>query len=124
MTDMSAPGPPRPEAVDTDSTTPSARTSEPSALPVVPPAPDPLRRSRTSTVWIGVIVFAVVLVVLLIFVLQNTQPVEVSFLGFSGTVSLAVAMLLAAVAGVLLAAIAGSLRIWQLRRRVPHAARH
>src|SRR5690349_24450625 len=85
MTDMSAPGPPRPEAVDTDSTTPSARTSEPSALPVVPPAPDPLRRSRTSTVWIGVIVFAVVLVVLLIFVLQNTQPVEVSFLGFSGT---------------------------------------
>nr|BFF00903.1 hypothetical protein GCM10020241_25780 [Streptoalloteichus tenebrarius] len=38
--------------------------------------------------------------------------------GASGNVSLAVAMLLAAVAGVLLAAIPGSLWIWQLRRRL------
>jgi uncharacterized integral membrane protein len=79
---------------------------------------NPVRRSRTSAVWTGVIVFAVVLVLLLIFILQNTRSVQVSYFGADGNVSLAVAMLLAAVAGVLLAAIAGSLRIWQLRRRL------
>ncbi|WP_208115561.1 lipopolysaccharide assembly protein LapA domain-containing protein [Labedaea rhizosphaerae] len=82
-----------------------------------------MRRSRTSAVWTGVIVFAVVLVLLLIFILQNTQSVRISYLGAAGNVSLAVAMLLAAVAGVLLTAIAGSLRIWQLRRRLPRSPR-
>ncbi|TCO62199.1 lipopolysaccharide assembly protein LapA domain-containing protein [Actinocrispum wychmicini] len=85
--------------------------------------PDPLRRTRTGVVWIGVIIFAVVLVLLLIFILQNTQPVEISYLGATGHVSLAVAMLLAAMAGLLLTAIAGSLRIWQLRRRLRRSAR-
>lgn len=79
---------------------------------------NPLRRTRTSATWIGVIVFAAVLVLMLIFILQNTQSVEISYFGATGHVSLAVAMLLAAVAGVLLAATAGSLRIWQLRRRM------
>ncbi len=68
--------------------------------------------------------FAALLVLLLIFILQNTQPVQISYFTLTGSVSLAVAMLLAAVAGVLLTAIAGSLRIWQLRRRVPRSARH
>ncbi|PXY25290.1 hypothetical protein BAY59_25150 [Prauserella coralliicola] len=77
-----------------------------------------MRRTRTSATWIGVIVFTAVLVLLLIFILQNTQSVQISYFGATGHVSLAVAMLLAAVAGVLLTAIAGSLRIWQLRRRL------
>jgi len=82
-----------------------------------------LRRTRTGVTWIGVIVFAAVLVLLLIFILQNTQTVQISYLGANGHVSLAVAMLLAAVAGVLLTAIAGSLRIWQLRRHLRRTAR-
>jgi uncharacterized integral membrane protein len=95
-----------------------------SGPPTEPAAANPLRRSRASTLWVGVVVFAGVLVLLLIFILQNTQPVEVSYFGFAGTVPLAVAMLLAAIAGVLLAATAGALRIFQLRRRVPRSARH
>ncbi|WP_092785818.1 LapA family protein [Actinokineospora terrae] len=88
------------------------------------PAADPLRRSRTSALWIGVIVFAVVLVLLLVFVLQNTQPVRISYLGATGDIPLAVAMLLATAAGILLTAVAGSLRIRQLRRRVPGRRKH
>ncbi|MEV4315486.1 lipopolysaccharide assembly protein LapA domain-containing protein [Actinocrispum sp. NPDC049592] len=89
------------------------------------PAPDtnPLRRTRTGSTWVGIILFAVLLVLLLVFILQNTQSVEVSYFGVTGVVSLAVAMLLAAVAGVLLTAIAGSLRIWQLRRHLRRSRR-
>lgn len=79
---------------------------------------DPLRGSRTSGVWIAVVLFVVVLVLLSIFVLQNTQPVEVAFLGWRGEAPLAAAMLIATAAGLLLAAAAGTLRILQLRRRV------
>lgn len=81
-------------------------------------AANPLRRTRASVAWVGVIVFAVVMVLLLIFILQNTQEVRISYFGAAGQLPLAVAMLLAAVAGVVLTAIAGTLRIWQLRKRL------
>ena len=87
-----------------------------------PPAPtsssDPLRGSRTSGLWIAVVASGIVLVLLIIFIAQNTDPVGVTFLGWDGETPLAVALLIAAVAGLFLAAIAGTMRIWQLRRRV------
>lgn len=82
------------------------------------PATDPLRGSRTSGVWGAVIAMGLLLVLLTIFIVQNTQEVEVSYLGWNGTAPLAVSLLAATAAGLLLAAIAGSLRILQLRRRV------
>ncbi len=60
----------------------------------------------------------VLLVLLAIFVLQNTQKVEISFLGWSGNAPLAAALLIATAAGLVLAVAAGTLRILQLRRRV------
>jgi len=59
-----------------------------------------------------------VLLLLIIFILQNTQSVQVSFLVWDGHAPLAVSLLVAALAGLFLALIAGSLRILQLRRRV------
>ena len=64
---------------------------------------------------------AVLLVLLIIFIAQNTQDVHVSFLTWDGTTPLSVAMLIATVAGIMLASIAGRLRFWQLRRRVRHS---
>ncbi|MFJ4654482.1 lipopolysaccharide assembly LapA domain-containing protein [Nocardia sp. NPDC088792] len=92
-------------------------------LAQVPVDRNPLRATRTGNTWIGIVVFGLVLVLLVIFLLQNTQSVKVSYLGMSGHLSLAVAMLIAAVAGVLLTATTGSLRIWQLRRRVRRSTR-
>lgn len=89
---------------------------EPAAPP--PPAKDPLRHSRTSHAWVSVVVLAVLLLLLVIFIAQNTQGVEVSFLGWDGRAPLAVSMLVASLVGILLAVVAGSLRILQLRRRV------
>ncbi|CUR59934.1 conserved hypothetical protein [metagenome] len=93
---------------------------EPTAEPAPEPAaaPSPLRGSRTSGVWGAVVALGILLILLVIFIVQNTQKVEVSFLGWNGRTPLAAALLVATAAGLLVAAIAGSLRILQLRRRV------
>jgi len=78
----------------------------------------PTRRTRISAAWVGVIAAAVVLVLLLVFILQNTRSVKISYFTANGTMPLGVALLLAAVGGVLLAGVVGSLRIWQLRHRL------
>ena len=88
-----------------------------------PAAPDPLRGSRTSGFWSAVVVLVIVLILLAVFVLQNTQQVEVSFFGWTGSAPLAAALLIATAAGLLIAVSAGALRILQLRRRVRRAQR-
>lgn len=77
-----------------------------------------MRRSRTSSAWFAVVALAVLLLLLIVFIAQNTQDVEVSFLGWDGRAPLAVSLLIATLVGIALAVVAGSLRILQLRRRV------
>ncbi|WP_219419250.1 LapA family protein [Pseudonocardia nigra] len=78
--------------------------------------PTPVGRSRTGGLWTSLILSALVLLFLLIFILQNNVPVQINFLGLSGTLPTGVALLFAAIAGLLLVAIPGGLRILQLRR--------
>ena len=94
----------------------------PAAPPAAPPAaaPHPLpqhriKRTRTGGIWVAVGFFAVILLLLLIFILQNGTQVSVSYLGMHGHLPLGVALLLAAVCGVLLVVLAGTARIGQLR---------
>ena len=79
---------------------------------------DPLRGSRTSGTWIAVITLSMLLLLLAVFILQNTQKVEVAFFGWNGRAPLAATLLIAAAGGALVVACAGVLRILQLRRRV------
>ncbi|MGH2833933.1 MAG: lipopolysaccharide assembly protein LapA domain-containing protein [Solirubrobacteraceae bacterium] len=58
------------------------------------------------------------LILLLIFILENTQQVKISYLGATGHLALGIALLLAAAAGALLTALIGGARILQLRRRI------
>ena len=58
---------------------------------------------------------AIGLVVVMIFIIQNAHSVSISFLGAHLRLSLAVALFLAAIAGALLMAAAGTARIAQLR---------
>ncbi|SNQ50186.1 Uncharacterized integral membrane protein (fragment) [Frankia canadensis] len=76
--------------------------------------------TRTSRIWATLLLFALVLVFLLIFILQNQADVKLSFLGAHGSMPIAVAMLFAAVAGALLVAIPGVGRMIQLRRIARH----
>ena len=94
-----------------DAATDQATTRSPSRLP------RRLPRTRAGGLWVTAVVAAVVLLFLLIFILQNGQRVQVSFLGVEGQLPLGVALLLAAACGVLLVAIPGTGRILQLRRQ-------
>jgi uncharacterized integral membrane protein len=96
-------------------------TPEPSSDPrseTASPPKDPLRRSRTSGAWVAVVAAAVLLLLLVVFIAQNTDDTDIAFLWWDGEAPLSVALLIAAVIGVVLTAIVGTLRIWQLRRRV------
>jgi uncharacterized integral membrane protein len=64
---------------------------------------------------VAIFFFGLVLVFLLIFILQNSHAVDVSYFGAHGHLPLGVALLLAAVCGILLVSLAGSARIMQLR---------
>ena len=66
---------------------------------------------------------ALVLVLLtVIFIVQNSAPVTVRFLGLRMHVSLGVALLLSAVAGGLVVLLVSAARMIQIRRRVRHSA--
>ncbi len=79
------------------------------------PAQHVVRRTRIGGWWVASALFALVLLLLLIFILENSQRVDISFFGAHGHVALGVALLLAAVFGVLLVVIPGTGRIMQLR---------
>jgi uncharacterized integral membrane protein len=74
-----------------------------------------IKRTRISGLWVAVGFFAVILLLLLIFILQNSRTVDVSYMGAHGHLPLGVALLLSAVCGVLLVVLAGAARISQLR---------
>jgi uncharacterized integral membrane protein len=74
-----------------------------------------VKRTRTGGVWVAAALFALILLLLLIFILENGQRVAISYLGAHGHLPLGVALLLAAVIGVLLVVIPGTRRIIQLR---------
>jgi lipopolysaccharide assembly protein A len=87
--------------------------AEPAPAQAAPPLT--IKRTRTSGVWVAVGFFAIVLLLLLIFILQNGTQVSVNYLGAHGHLPLGVALLLSAVCGVLLVVLAGAARISQLR---------
>jgi uncharacterized integral membrane protein len=84
--------------------------------PAVPPQQQHrLRRTRIGGLWVGLALSAIVLLLLLVFILENQQSANVGYFGAHGHLPLGVALLLAAVAGALLVIIPGTGRILQLR---------
>ena len=94
---------------------PAGTPQEPSPRPTAPPARR-VKRTRVGGVWVAAAFFALVLLLLLIFILENSQSVEISYFGTHGHLPLGVALLFAAVLGILLVVIPGTWRIIQLRR--------
>jgi uncharacterized integral membrane protein len=74
-----------------------------------------IRRTRTGGVWVAMGASAVVLLLLLIFILENQRQVNIGFFGAHASLPIGVAMLLAAVGGALVVIIPGTGRIIQLR---------
>jgi uncharacterized integral membrane protein len=109
---------PRPDAIPVDAA--PVRSSEAPAGQGNPTSPSSqprprVRGTRTGRVWVGVCAAALITVALIIFMIQNTHTVQVTFLGMTGSTSLALMLLIAAVGGILLTLVLGSARILQLR---------
>jgi len=99
-----------------DDATPDGGQSQPEALPGE-------SRTRLSGAWTAVVVGLIALVVILVFILQNQQNVEVTFLIFHGHLPLAVGLLFALILGAVIVFAFGAARILQLRM-VAGRARH
>jgi uncharacterized integral membrane protein len=96
------------------STTPAGKTSEEPAFGF----------TRAGALWSALIVGFLILILLLIFIAQNTASTPFTFFGWHWSLPLGVAILLAAVGGGLLTVAVGTARILQLRRAAKkhHAA--
>jgi lipopolysaccharide assembly protein A len=82
------------------------------------PAEQTPRATNAGRVWIALAVATVLLALLIIFIAENSRSVTISFLGASGHISLALALLVAAVVGAAVTLLAGTARILQLRLEV------
>jgi putative membrane protein len=81
------------------------------------------RRTRLSGAWTAIVIGLVALVIILVFILQNGQKVEVTFLMFKGQLPLAVALLFALILGAIIVFAFGAARILQLRMVAGRARR-
>ena len=105
---------PTPPTPDTGASLPSQAVSAPTAPP--PVGSQPVPRTRAGAAWVGLAAAALIAVALIVFLVQNTRSVEVSFLWMTARTSLAIALLIAALGSVLLTLTLGTARITQLRR--------
>lgn len=116
----------------------SAPTRPPGAGSPEPPSPAPGKQprsrqtparphepatTRAAAAWFATAVALVLLVLLVVLILQNQQTVDVRYFGFSGSLALGTALLIAAVAGAAVVTIVGAVRITQLRIHARRARR-
>ena len=97
----------------------SATTSSPETSEPLPGE----RRTRLSGAWTAIVIGLVALVIILVFILQNGQRVDVTFLVFHGQLPLAVALLFALILGAVIVFAFGAARILQLRMVAGRARR-
>lgn len=86
--------------------------------PEVQPEPKPYpgeQHTRLSGAWTALVIGLLALLLILVFILQNLQNVELSFLVFNGHLPLAVALLFAVILGATIVLAFGAARITQLR---------
>jgi uncharacterized integral membrane protein len=116
------PGPPEPADSSADAPPPIASaavgTGEPAGSEIehdLEEIEGKVRRTRVSAAFVGLISSLVVLVLLLIFILDNEHDVKVSYFGATGHLPLGVALLFAAIGGAVLVATIAVARLAQLR---------
>lgn len=101
---------------------------DPPSEPLQPSVPESAgggrqRPTRASAAWLATGIALLLLVLLIVFILQNTSRVPVHYLGLTGNLSLGVALVIAAVGGGLVVAAVAVVRITQLRVRARRARR-
>ncbi|MEI7543821.1 MAG: lipopolysaccharide assembly protein LapA domain-containing protein [Mycobacteriaceae bacterium] len=103
-----------PMAAEPDISHPSQ--SQPSQSQPSQPQGSEVKFTRAAALWSSLILGFLILIVLLIFIAQNTASTPFTFLGWHWNLQLGVAILLAAVCGGLITALVSAARMFQLRR--------
>jgi uncharacterized integral membrane protein len=93
---------------------PPEATSSPSSKPAPPESA--VKFTRAAALWSALIAGFVILILLLVFIMQNTDSATVHLFAWKWNLPIGVGVLLAAVCGGLLTVAAGTARIVQLRR--------
>ncbi|WP_144835978.1 LapA family protein [Kocuria rosea] len=112
---------PRIPAPDASAADRPAPGREPAVRPqtATDPALDGHQKQGVSgAAWTALILGLLILILLLVFILQNNVPADFNYLGWQFSLPLGVAMLLAAVAGALIMGLVGSVRLFKLGHRV------
>jgi uncharacterized integral membrane protein len=94
--------------------TPPEPTATPGEYLVSPESA--VKFTRAAALWSALIVGFVILILLLVFIMQNTDSATVHFFAWEWNLPIGVGVLMAAVCGGLLTVAAGTARIVQLRR--------
>ena len=103
-----------------------ALSPEPPAVPPTSDAADVVPRqpyTRIRAAWFGVWAGILAVILLIVFVGQNTSHVDVQFLWLDGHIPTALALLIAGVGGAIIAMAIAAARILQLRRAIRHPPR-
>ncbi len=87
---------------------PLSGTTVPGSVPGKAPEEPPVKFTRAAAVWSALIVGFLILILLLIFIAQNTASAQFAFFGWRWSLPLGVAILLAAVGGGLITVFAGT----------------
>ena len=119
------PEPTNPEPVSTPQNPPIAHTEPVAGAPAHDPASPgknkehrEVKKTLAGTTWVALIVGVLLLILLLVFILQNQESAELQLLGWTMTFPIGVGMLIAAIVGALIMALVGGVRIVQLRKQV------
>jgi uncharacterized integral membrane protein len=116
--DRPSPTPPPASSKGTPPESSKGTPPEPTATPgeyLISPE-SAVKFTRAAALWSALIVGFLILILLLVFIMQNTDSTTIHFFVWEWNLPVGVAILLAAVCGGLLTVAAGTARIVQLRR--------
>ena len=98
------------------------KSAEPPAKPTYPAMeakqPSGVQGSFAGGTWIALIAGALLLIVLLVFIMQNQDQVDLVLFAWNFRFPAGIGFLLAAIGGALIMALVGGVRMFQLRRQI------
>ena len=107
---------------------PAKKSTESPAKPARPAKgskqPSAVKGSFAGGTWIALIAGALLLIVLLVFIMQNQNQVDLVLFAWNFRFPAGIGFLLAAIGGALIMALVGGVRMFQLRRQIIKTDKH
>ena len=91
---------------------------QPTSVEPTPAQPTKVKGSIAASTWIALSIGFLLLILLIVFILQNQQSVELNIFAWSGAFPAGIAFLLFAIGGALFMALIGGWRMLELRRQI------